>query len=139
MQDRDWNGLDESERYRFDNQGYLVIEDVLGESELDALNRLIDRQDLPAPSAETGNARRFGDFLSWGEPFRDLLDHDRIAPVLGELLGDGFRLDTTTASTWRRARSRWGSTAAGPPTTHRSTSTTGETTSTADSRWSPGT
>lgn len=93
MQDRDWDGLDESERYRFDNQGYLIIEDVLGESELDALNRLIDRQDLPAPSAETGNARRFGDFLSWGEPFRDLLDHDRIVPVLGELLGDGFRLD----------------------------------------------
>jgi ectoine hydroxylase-related dioxygenase (phytanoyl-CoA dioxygenase family) len=87
------DGLTETERYRFDRQGYLVIEDVLDGSELDALNGLIDNQDLPEPTIERGNGRRFDDFLEWGQPFRDLLDHDRILPVLGELLGDGFRFD----------------------------------------------
>ena len=35
----------------------------------------------------------FGGFLSWGEPFCDLLDHMRIMPLLKFILGDGFRLD----------------------------------------------
>jgi ectoine hydroxylase-related dioxygenase (phytanoyl-CoA dioxygenase family) len=87
------DGLTETEQYRFDRQGYLVIEDVLDESELAALNDHVDDQNLPEPTLEPGSGRRFGDFLEWGQPFRDLLDHDRLLPVLTDLLGDGFRLD----------------------------------------------
>ncbi|MFB6135912.1 MAG: phytanoyl-CoA dioxygenase family protein [Halobacteriaceae archaeon] len=86
-------GLTEEQRYRFDCDGYLVVEDVLSDEEVDALNRLVDERDLPEPSAETGGSRRFQEFLSWGEPFRDLLDHDLVMGVLRDLLGDGFRLD----------------------------------------------
>ena len=34
-----------------------------------------------------------GGFLTWGQPFVDLLDHERIMPLLKVILGDGFRLD----------------------------------------------
>jgi hypothetical protein len=82
----------EIEKYLFDLQGYLVIEDVLTSAEVAELNRLIEAQNLPEPGLETAQAR-FGEFLSWGKPFCDLLDHPRIMPLLKFILGDGFRLD----------------------------------------------
>jgi hypothetical protein len=87
------DGFTEEQRYRFDKDGYVVLEDVLSESEVAELNALIDERDLPPPSRETGGDRRFGDYFEWDQAFLDLLDHDRIAPVLAEMLGDGFRLD----------------------------------------------
>ena len=110
----------EMQQYLFDLNGYLIIKDVLGADEVDALNRLIDRQNLPPPAEST----RFGSaptlasslieresavpesmaradkaapagsgFLDWGKPFCDLLDHPAIMPVLRMRLGDAFRLD----------------------------------------------
>jgi hypothetical protein len=38
-------------------------------------------------------SQRFGGFLLWGQPFRDLLDHPRIVPYLCELLDPAVRLD----------------------------------------------
>jgi hypothetical protein len=84
--------MNEIEKYLFDLQGYLIIDDVLTPNELAELNRLIDDQNLPEPSLESGQAR-FGNFLEWGKPFCDLLDHARIMPLLKFILGDGFRLD----------------------------------------------
>jgi ectoine hydroxylase-related dioxygenase (phytanoyl-CoA dioxygenase family) len=84
--------MDEVERYLFDLQGYLVIQDVLSADEVAGLNRLFEAQDLPEPGLETGQAR-FGDFLAWGKPFCDLLDHPQLMPRLKAILGDGFRLD----------------------------------------------
>lgn len=85
--------LTEEECYQFDLDGYLVLEDVLSDSEVAELNRLIDAQDLPQPSQGTDSGRVFGGFLEWGKPFRELLDHEEVLRALGELLGDGFRLD----------------------------------------------
>ncbi len=89
----------ETQQYLFDLQGYLVLEDVLDAGELAALNELIDARDLP----DKEGIQRFGDacgsspegpgFLQWGQPFCDLLDHERILPVLRFRLGDCFRLD----------------------------------------------
>ena len=89
----------ETRQYLFDLQGYLVVEDVLDAGELAALNELIDGQDLP----DKEGIQRFGDacgsspegpgFLQWGQPFCDLLDHERILPILRFRLGDCFRLD----------------------------------------------
>lgn len=84
--------LTEKERYLFDLNGYLVIDDVLDDDAVAELNGLIDDRDLPEPPQDSGSAR-FGDFLEWDEAFRDLLDHDRIMPLLEAILGDGFRLD----------------------------------------------
>src|SRR5688572_9283807 len=78
----------ELQQYLFDLQGYLVIPDVLGTTEVAALNRLIDAQQLPSPRERI----RFGSaaglhgpdhgFLNWGEPFCRLLDHEAILPIL---------------------------------------------------------
>lgn len=85
-------GLSEVGQYLFDLHGYLVIEDVIGTAELERLNRAIDDQELGDPPKESAKGR-FGGFLEWDRAFRDLLDHDRIMPILRDLLGDGFRLD----------------------------------------------
>lgn len=82
-------------QYLFDVQGYLVIENALSPDEVQTLNSLLDRQELPAQ----GQTQRFGSapdgsgFLAWGQPFVDLLDHDGIMPILRFRLGDCFRLD----------------------------------------------
>jgi ectoine hydroxylase-related dioxygenase (phytanoyl-CoA dioxygenase family) len=87
------NGLTEEQRYRFDVQGYLVVEEVLPDTLVDELNAEIDSQELPEPSIETGGGRRFGDFLEWDESFCRLLDYEPIYSGLEEILGKGFRLD----------------------------------------------
>ena len=89
----------EMQQYLFDLRGYLVIEDALSPEETATLSALIDEQGLKTPE----KSLRFGDaagkapecpgFLEWGRPFSDLLDHDRIMPVLRFRLGDCFRLD----------------------------------------------
>lgn len=85
----------EMQKYLFDLQGYLVLDDVLSAQEVATLNALIDRQELPPP----GRTERFGSaptgsgFLAWGQPFVDLLDHPRVLSVLRFRLGDCFRLD----------------------------------------------
>lgn len=84
--------MNEVEKYLFDLQGYLIIENVLTAVEIATLNALIDAQNLPEPSLESGKAR-FGNFLNWGKPFCDLLDHPKLLPYLKVILGDGFRLD----------------------------------------------
>ncbi|MFW6174465.1 MAG: phytanoyl-CoA dioxygenase family protein [Chloroflexota bacterium] len=90
--------LYELEKYLFDLRGYLLVENALSGEEVDTLNRLIDRQGLE-PGVATGEARFGGGtegdagFLDWGKPFCDLLDHERIMPLLRFILGDGFRLD----------------------------------------------
>jgi hypothetical protein len=38
-------------------------------------------------------SQRFGGFLGWGQPFRDLLDHPGMMPYLKELLDPAVRLD----------------------------------------------
>src|SRR5277367_1093351 len=84
--------MNDEERYLFDLQGYLVVEGALSEAEVTTLNRLIDDQGLLAPN-EAIDSQRFGGFLNWGQPFRDLLDHPRLLPYLIELLGPAPRLD----------------------------------------------
>jgi ectoine hydroxylase-related dioxygenase (phytanoyl-CoA dioxygenase family) len=84
--------MNEIERYLFDLQGFLVIENVLDAAELATLNRLFETQKLTEPSQE-GGTTSFGNFLTWGQPFCDLLDHPRLMPYLKVILGDGFRLD----------------------------------------------
>ena len=85
--------MTDRQRYRFDLDGYLVIEDALTDAEVNELNRLIDAQELPPPTDETGSGRRFREYLTWGQPFVELLDHEAVIPVLRDMLGDELRLD----------------------------------------------
>ncbi len=82
----------ESERYLFDLQGFLVVEDILNDEEIAALKELIDKQ-VAIKNQPSASKLRFDSLLSWGKPFRSLIDNHRITPYLSELLGGKFRLD----------------------------------------------
>ena len=86
------SGVSDEDRYLFDLQGFLVVKNALAKDELTALNHLVDHQTLPEPG-ETVQSQRFSGFLTWGQPFRDLLDHPVIVPYLKEWLDPAFRLD----------------------------------------------
>ena len=85
--------MTEVEQYLFDLQGYLIVEDVLDAEAVAELNRLIDAQEMGADVEQAQGRLHTGGFLTWGRPFVDLLDHERIMPLLKVILGDGFRLD----------------------------------------------
>ncbi|UVI32002.1 phytanoyl-CoA dioxygenase family protein [Paenibacillus spongiae] len=78
--------MNATERYLFDVQGYLLVEDVLSQEELKHLNEAIDkRQEAGQP---------IQNFLMWEEPvFRALINHPKAKPYLSIMLGNHYRLD----------------------------------------------
>ncbi len=103
--------MDEHQKYFFDINGYLVIEDALSQDEVDALNEAIDQNDgrikirPPEQSLAQGSSALvakqgrgdLGGMLTWPkpwcQPFRDLLAHPSMVPPLVEILRHDFRLD----------------------------------------------
>ena len=89
--------MDEEERYLFEVQGYLHIPAALDASELQRLNASVDGSPQPPTPPAPGLLPQLTDLLAWprplSEPFRELLDHPSIAPLLDEILGEGHRLD----------------------------------------------
>ncbi len=101
--------MDQYEKYFFDLNGYLVVQDALSTEEVSACNDAIDnnidrieeREQSLAAESETlkGELVRcdLTEMLTWPkpwcDPFRNLLAHPVIVPYLVELLRDGFRLD----------------------------------------------
>jgi hypothetical protein len=81
------------QRYFFDVNGYLLIEQVLAEDEINWLNATIDAQRLPIPGDSVATQRFEDDFLLWDGAFRDLMNHPAVLPLLRDLLGDELRLD----------------------------------------------
>ena len=96
-------GMSEEERYLFDLQGYLVVEEVLSAEELDDLNGLLDAHDLwSQPRGEDlsfdfwqndDSQISAGPLHMWEGPFRRLIAHRRIVPYLTEIVGPRFRYD----------------------------------------------
>jgi hypothetical protein len=100
--------MNDEEKYLFDLNGFLVLPQVLSPDEVRRGNEAIDRhagrmkeigRSLARESvALQGTSRRLdlGGMLAWErpwcEPFRELLVHPRIRPLLSELLGNP-RLD----------------------------------------------
>lgn len=84
--------MNELERYLFDLQGFLVVEDALSPAQVAVLNQLIDEQVRLNHESEKPWSR-FDGLLSWGKPFQNLIDHPRLMPYLLELLGQDLRLD----------------------------------------------
>ena len=102
--------MTEQEKFLFDLYGYLVIENVLTVDEVKSANAATDHHhqliDNRAPGlAQTSSAlkaeRGRGEFQRnpltfdqpYCQPFRRMLTHSRVASILNEILGDGFRLD----------------------------------------------
>ena len=101
--------MTEAEKYLFDVQGYLVIEEALSVEEVAAANAAVDHHadeigirpnDLANESETLGGTTGRGDLggmLTWEKPhcdvFREMIAHPALTPYLGELLGPGFRLE----------------------------------------------
>ena len=84
--------MNELERYLFDLQGFIVIENALTTEQIKALNKLLDQQITKVDEPGKLNFR-FDGLLPIGETFRTLIDNSRITPYLIALLGSEFRLD----------------------------------------------
>ncbi len=97
------------EKYLFDLNGYLIVEDVLDQQRLAAIRAAIERHPEAIGPRESslayGAAALLGssvrkeadDMHQWAEPdgalFRSLLSLPKLVPYLNELLGPGFRVD----------------------------------------------
>ena len=108
--------MNETERYLFDLNGFIVIPGILTPAEVDALNVAIDDVGIPQLLDETdyihtgfpemeGNSdpdagpvdKHHGLMLDWAPEFRSLVDDARILPYLETLVGPMVRLDHSYA------------------------------------------
>mmetsp|Transcript_16327 Transcript_16327/g.28919 ORF Transcript_16327/g.28919 Transcript_16327/m.28919 type:complete len:315 (-) Transcript_16327:61-1005(-) len=101
-------------RYLFDLRGYAVIRGAFSAAEIQAANQAVDHHKLdfkervePALRNTSATSSRAGDgssgrqdmggMLGWEkphcEPFRNILAHPKLVPVLHDLIGEGYRLD----------------------------------------------
>jgi ectoine hydroxylase-related dioxygenase (phytanoyl-CoA dioxygenase family) len=87
-----YHKMTELERYLFDLQGFIVVENALDSEQIAGLQELLDKQ-IAIQNQPESTRLRFDCLLSWGKPYRDLIDNPRITPYLNELLGTQFRLD----------------------------------------------
>lgn len=102
--------MTDDEKFLFDLNGYLVIENVLTEDEVTLANKAIDQHsDLiknREPGLSNGAEALIGKIgrgelhespLSferpWCEPFRRMLTHPKVTDIFNEILGPGWRLD----------------------------------------------
>ncbi len=103
--------MDENEKYFFDLNGYLVVENAITPEEIKKLNEAIDnntdrinirsQENSLSGTSKTLKGKQgrgdLGGMLTWPkpwcQPFRDLLAHPKIVPYMLELLRDGYRLD----------------------------------------------
>ncbi|MBP95371.1 hypothetical protein CMK18_05420 [Candidatus Poribacteria bacterium] len=73
--------MTEEEKFIFDLEGYLIIKNILTANEVDEMNQMIEDGDRSGPPS------------TWGEPFKNLIDHAKILPYLLELIGPYVRID----------------------------------------------
>jgi ectoine hydroxylase-related dioxygenase (phytanoyl-CoA dioxygenase family) len=102
--------MTDDQHFLFDLQGFLVIEDVLTQDEIDAANAAIDENihlvRHPEPTLSKGcenlvGTTGRGSFTQnplsfdkpWCDPFRHMLTHPAAVDILNEILGPGFRYD----------------------------------------------
>ena len=102
--------MNDREKFLFDLNGYLVLEDVLTPAEVIAANAAVDchadqisdrEPGLSGGAAPLEGRTGRGEFRRnplaferpWCEPFRRMLTHPRAIEVFNEILGPGFRLD----------------------------------------------
>jgi ectoine hydroxylase-related dioxygenase (phytanoyl-CoA dioxygenase family) len=95
--------MDDRERYLFDLQGFLAVEEALGADEVAELDALFEervRAEVPADAT----TYRFGYPTDWSPAVRRLVDHPRIRPYLEAILGADYRLDHDYADLIRTGR-----------------------------------
>lgn len=95
--------MNDTERYLFDLNGFLIVEDLLTSQEIDELNGLIDEYELWRAKGSEERFRevwQYGDnYLicgpshTWDAPFRRTISHPRLLPYLQAIVGETVRYD----------------------------------------------
>lgn len=88
--------MTELERYLFDLQGFIIVENALTPTQINELQQIINQiinQHNPSQISPEATYLRFDSLLGWGKPFRDIIDNPSITPYLQEILAGKFRLD----------------------------------------------
>ena len=88
-------GLSPLQRYAFDVQGFLLLEQALDRRAIGRLRSAIETRHLPVPDG-TIERQRFGQggqMFAWDPAFGDLVDHPWVLAVLADLIGPHVRLD----------------------------------------------
>ncbi len=102
--------MDETEKYLFDINGYIVVRNALSAEDLALANEAVDHfageileghePSLTEGSKALEGSTTRGDLngaLAWedphGTPFRAMLTNPKVVPYLHEIPGEGFRLD----------------------------------------------
>ena len=102
--------MTDDEKFLFDLNGYLVIENVLTKDEVTLANKAIDQHSDLIKNREPGlscgadaligkigrgelheSPRSFK--RPWCEPFRRMLTHPKVTDIFNEIIGPGWRLD----------------------------------------------
>ena len=110
--------MNDDDKYLFDLNGYILIEEVLDQDEIAAANEAIDRHldrgkyrdreltlagGSPTLEGQIGRGD-LGGMLGWDEPwclpFRRMLTHPKLIPYLNEIMGRGFRMDHSMFLLW---------------------------------------
>ncbi len=84
--------MEENEKYLFDLQGYITVENALSAAQLSELNDILD-QHIAADCDDDMRTHRFVGLLDWGKPYRDLIDNQPVVPYLETIVDPAFRLD----------------------------------------------
>ncbi|MEM7725078.1 MAG: phytanoyl-CoA dioxygenase family protein [Cyanobacteria bacterium P01_A01_bin.45] len=82
-----------SEKYLFDLQGFLVLENALTPKQVELLNNSVNQKISLSDRSTQQPHLRFDGLLGWDKVYRDLIDNPPITPYLNQLLGNNFRLD----------------------------------------------
>ena len=85
--------MNDEQKYLFDLQGFIVVENALGTDALEAMNKAIDDQLQGLDQDEQNATARFWHSLTWEKAFRTTLTNPIIEPYLADILGENFRLD----------------------------------------------
>ena len=89
-----------TQKYLFDLQGFLVVEDVLTDQECETAKQKITERMEPLDKTPNGYDANGTWHAAWGlldagEPFTSLIDHPRLTEVLTETIAPKLRLEIT--------------------------------------------
>lgn len=107
--------MNDNERFLFDLQGFLVVPDAISAETVAQLNAILDEH-IASDTEPDMRTHRFGNLLTWGQAYRDLIDTPGILPYLDGLLGANFRLDHDYADIIRTGKGPIGTTLHGGAT-----------------------
>ena len=86
--------MTEEEKFWFDLQGYVVIENAIDKDTLARMNAWLDAKAESDPHWRGQQANAHIEYpITWGPDFRALMTHPRVLPIMKEAMGPTLRLD----------------------------------------------